>query len=177
MAAWTAIDVAPVSPLVITALIVADGASLIRVMRLWTSASSTSAIADSGTLTAEPTGSARSASTESRASASIRKTRLTGSASPTWMRPTVVGVSTAPDLGADLGRGEAHADRPVRIDPDLDLRRGLDEVARDVRETRTSARAASTACAVSATTSASSALTITLRPFVDAPPCMPTVTS
>jgi hypothetical protein len=38
MTPWTATDAAPVSPLVISALIVAEGDSSIRVIRLWTSA-------------------------------------------------------------------------------------------------------------------------------------------
>ena len=77
---WTATDAAPVSPLVISALIVAEGDSSIRVIRLWTSAWVTSAIAASGTRTVVPTGSALRASTDVSAAASSRNTRSTGSA-------------------------------------------------------------------------------------------------
>ena len=159
------------------ALIVADGSSLIRVMRLWTSASSTSAIADSGTLTVEPTGSARSASTESSALGIEAEDEVHRIGVAELDEPDGRRRQRGSDLGADLGRGEPDTDRPVRVDPDLDLRRSLDEVARDVRDAGHLGQGGLTACAVSATTSASSALTTTLRPFVDAPPCMPTVTS
>ena len=63
-----------------------------RVIRLWTSACSTAAIVASGTLTAVPTGRARSASIESMLAGSRRTTRAIGWSSPSWTRPIVWGV-------------------------------------------------------------------------------------
>ena len=157
------------SPLVITALIVADGASSIRVIRLWTSAWSTSAIADERDLDgrcrpAAPGGHPRSRGLRVDPEHEVDRVGVAELDAADGLRR-----QGGPDLGADLGRREPDADGPVRIDPDLDLRRGLDEVARDVRQARLAARAPPRRPRPSRRRRpASSALTTTLRLFVDA---------
>ena len=157
------------SPLVISAVIVAEGDSSIRVIRLWTSACSTVAIAASGTLTAVPTGSAFSASTEVE-TAGVEPEHEVDRLGVAELDPADGRRrQRGPDLGADLGRRESDADRLVRVDPDLDLRRGLDEVARDVLEPLLASPARTRPPAPSwATTASSSALTTTLRVLLDA---------
>src|SRR6476646_3649167 len=173
---WTATDVAPVSPLVISAVIVAEGDSSIRVIRLWTSACSTVAMAASGTLTVMPTGSAFSASTEVRLAASSRNTRSTGSAPPSWIRPTVVGVSA---VRISAPTWAVVNPTPMALFGSTRTWTSGAAVTRSLVTFLSPAWVASadsTACAVWATTASSSALTTTLRALLDPPPCTPAVT-
>ena len=77
---WTPLETAPVSSLVISAVIVAAGDWSIRVMLPWTSACSTSAIVPSATLVGRPHGQLAERSTEFRPAGSSRTTRAIGSA-------------------------------------------------------------------------------------------------
>ena len=177
MTPWTATDVAPVSPLVISAEIVADGASSIRVIRPWTSAWSTAATVPRGALRVVPTGRPRRSSRDVTLSGSTRMTMSTGSASSNWTRPMGCGVRalrTSPPIWAAVEPTPMALVASTRtwISGEA-LTRSLDRFVRP----GSSSSAARTASDVSATTSASSALMMRLRLLELKPPCWPTVTS
>ena len=116
----------------ISAVTDAAGAWSMRVMLPWTSACSTVATCSSGTLVTVPTGSWRSSSTEVVASGSTWTTRSIGLARFEGDLGDGLGDERGADLVGDLGGGEADGDRLGRVDGDLDLGRGLDQVALEV---------------------------------------------
>ena len=114
---WTATESPPVSPLVISALIVADGVLVDPGdPALDASASSTSAESASGSHRGRPAGAER----VDRVDASRHRagsTRSTGSsASASWIGRDRASASGRANLGADLGRRHAGRDRLVRVD-------------------------------------------------------------
>ena len=158
----TAADVAPVSPLVISAVIVADGLASIRVMRPWTSA----------WLDGRDRARAGPAWSADRQRAELldrvqrlgiepndeRDRRFVAQRDPTDGR----GRERAPDCVPTWAAVMPIASAFVRVHADLDLRRGLRR-GRSSRFVRlgSPASARRTASVVDSTTAASSAVTMT----------------
>ena len=176
ISAWTDCDTAPVSSLVISPLIVAAGASLTRVMLPWTSVCTTVATSASGTVRTVPTGRASRSSTEVVAAGSTWTMSAIGL--PGSKVTVVAVVATRADRPRPRpGRGDPDGDGLVRVDGDLDLGRGLDEVALEVDDPGVSWSASRTATEASSTSTESGPLTTTVSPLEVKPPAEPTITS
>ena len=133
---WTDADTAPVSSLRISAVIRAAGAWSMRVMLPWTSACSTVATCSSGTLVDGPDRQLTQL-LDRRRNLRVdlhdevdRLSRFEGDLGDG------LGDERVADLVRHLGGGQPDGDGLRRVDRDLDLGRGLDQVALEVGERR-----------------------------------------
>ena len=175
----TAIETAPVSSLVISAVIDADG----RLVDPGDAALDVGLLDGRDVARAAPWPPCRPAarcrsSTEVVDSGSSWTTRSTGWPSSNDDLGDGLRDERGADLAGHLCRGRADGERLVRIDRDLDLGRGLDQVALEVGEVGVACRAPSTTVAVvDSTRAGSSLLTMMFRPFEVKPAACVTWTS